>query len=139
MSLKLPVIRDHHAVHILGRLVHHWVRPPGGLADKQSSALFFWFVECFHKVSALFLFTHATAVFRRFTNSSLDSNFVGMVSMMRSFRRPHAFSIALKSCDAIGYGSRSLSGVLLNEYTARGHLRHDPSLRAQGCSYPPPE
>ena len=41
MSLKLPVIRDHHAVYILGHLVHHWVRPPGGLADKQSLALLF--------------------------------------------------------------------------------------------------
>ena len=108
MSMKFPMIRNHHAVYILGHLVHHWVRPPGGLADKQSSALFFWFVESIHKVSALFLFTHPTAFFRRFTNSSLDSNFVGIVSVMRPFRRPHAFSIALKSCDATPYTSRKL-------------------------------
>ena len=41
MSLKLPVIRDHHAVYILGHLVHHWVRPPGGSADQQPLALLF--------------------------------------------------------------------------------------------------
>ena len=57
--------------------------------------------------------------------ASLVSIFVGIVSARRFFSRSHAFSIALKSCDTFGYGSRSLSGVLLNECKARGHLRHD--------------
>ena len=54
------------------RLSHyHLVRPPGGVAAKQSSALSFWFVGKYQSSSPLWRLIQATAAFRRLINSSL--------------------------------------------------------------------
>ena len=54
------------------RLSHyHLVRPPGGVAAKQSSALSFWFVGKYQSSSPLWRLIQATAAFRRVINSSL--------------------------------------------------------------------
>ena len=56
------------------RLSHyHSVRPPGGVAAKQSSAPSFWFVDKYQSSSPLWRLIQATAAFKRLINSSLVS------------------------------------------------------------------
>jgi hypothetical protein len=84
---------------------HHLVRPPGGFNAKQSLQRSFWFLAKRHREALLLRFTQVTALFKRSMKASLASMPSGSVVCNLSLISFQAFSIALKSCEHLGYPS----------------------------------